>query len=239
MIAVDYHSHSLFSNCGIHTVLEMLSFARSRGLKGLAISDHGPELKGRLNSVFYERLKDPVEGIRLLKGFECNLTSKKGKIDFIMEFLKYTDVVLLGIHRNTPKACGKTVYTDLIVAAMENNPYVDIITHLNDPVFPVEFSTVAETAKSMGMAIELNNSKAMLDRVTPGSTEAMLEACIKAECFIALGSDAHVITEIGLDDSIRPVLKRLQFPKELIVNRDAKKGFEFIEARRQIKKKYR
>jgi putative hydrolase len=53
MIPVDFHSHSLFSGCGVHTVLEMLTAAKAKGLKGLAITDHGKLVKGRANSVFF------------------------------------------------------------------------------------------------------------------------------------------------------------------------------------------
>ena len=64
MIEVDLHSHTHFSNCGLHSCLEMLEAARAKGMKGLAITDHGLSLGGRLNSIFFERLKDPVPGIR-------------------------------------------------------------------------------------------------------------------------------------------------------------------------------
>ena len=41
MLEVDFHSHSLFSGCGLHTIIEMLTYAKTVGLKALAITDHG------------------------------------------------------------------------------------------------------------------------------------------------------------------------------------------------------
>ncbi len=238
MISVDYHAHSIFSGCGVHTVLEMLTRAKELGLKGMGITDHGPELKGHLNGVFFNRVFEPVQGIRLLKGLECNLTSEKGEIDCLMDFMQYMDVILLGIHHNTQTGMDKSVYTDMIIAAMQKNPYIDILVHLNDPQYPVEFEPVAQAAKGLGMVVEINNSKLLLNRVTQETTEEMLEACMKAGCRAALCSDAHAVNEIGRDDAIQPVLKKLGFPEDLIVNPNAEEGFAFIEERREIKKRY-
>jgi len=55
VLKVDLHSHSLFSNCGLHTVLEMLTAAKNAGLKALAITDHGTALEGRISSPFFDR----------------------------------------------------------------------------------------------------------------------------------------------------------------------------------------
>ena len=235
MIEVDYHAHSIFSKCGLHTVVEMLTRAKELGLKGLGITDHGPELRGHLNSVFFDRLFEPVRGIKLLKGIECNLTSKKGEIDCLMDFMKYMDIILLGIHHNTEQGQDKAVYTDMLITAMQKNPYVDIIVHLNDPRYPVEFKPVIEAAKDLGMVLEINNSKLLLNRISQETTEEIIIACMKINCKIALCSDAHAVNEIGRDDCIQPVLKKLEFPEEMIVNSNAEKAFAFIEQRREIK----
>ena len=49
MLDVDFHIHSLFSNCGLHTYLELLTKAKELGLKAIAITDHGPRLNGRIS----------------------------------------------------------------------------------------------------------------------------------------------------------------------------------------------
>ena len=52
MLEIDLHVHSIFSHCGLHTVLELINQARATGMKGLAITDHGLTMGGRLNDVF-------------------------------------------------------------------------------------------------------------------------------------------------------------------------------------------
>jgi putative hydrolase len=162
MITVDLHTHSIFSLCGMHTVVEMLTRAKELGMDALAITDHGPTLGGRLGSPFFERLHDPVEGIRLLKGVESNLLDEKGAIDFPLRYLRWTDVVLLGIHHNTAGGLGAETYTDMLIAAIERSPFVDIVAHPNDRVYPVDFPRLAAAVKSLGAALELNNAKTLL-----------------------------------------------------------------------------
>jgi len=239
VIEVDLHAHSLFSLCGLHTIIELLQYARDKGMKGLAVTDHGPLLNGRVNSVFFERLKDPVEGIILLKGMECNLAEKRGVIDFPVQFLQFTDIVLLGFHHNIEKGSGKKVYTDMMISALENNPYVDIITHPNDPVYEFDFQAVAEKAQELGMVFELNNSKLLLNRVDRSKMEKMILICIKAGCRMALCSDTHALNELGRDDFLIPLIEKMEIPEQYLVNNTASKGFQFIEERRKIKEGFK
>ena len=66
----------------------------------------------------------------------------------------------------------------------------------------------------------------------------MLYACKNIGCMIAVNSDAHTLNEIGLDDSVTPLLDRIDFPKELILNRNIDSAMEFINRKKLIKEKY-
>jgi putative hydrolase len=239
VLKVDLHSHSLFSNCGLHTVLEMLTAAKNAGLKALAITDHGTALEGRISSPFFDRLSsEPVRGIRLLKGQESNVLDVTGSIDFPVKFLRFTDIVLLGLHPNLDKQPKKTDYTDLLLLAIKKNPYIDIIAHVNDTAYPVDFDRVAAAAKLSGMAIEFNNSKVLYKRVPNDVTVRLIESCKRAGCRVAINSDAHAVHEIGLDDAIRPLIEKTSFPKQLIVNETPRRAFDFIEERRKVKRAF-
>jgi len=238
VIEVDFHSHTIFSKCGVHTVMEMLEAAKARGIKGLTITDHGPALGGRVNSVFFERVQNPVDGIRLLKGMECNLIGSEGKIDCPLEFLKYMDLVLLGIHPNIRSGLGANEYTSMLLEALDRNPYVDVLSHLNNSSYPVSYPSITKAAAKYGMAVEINNSKIALDRTPIEDTESLVLACKRAECRVALCSDAHVVQEVGSDEGIRPVLDRMDFPASLIVNRNEDAAMAFIEERRKVKQDF-
>jgi putative hydrolase len=239
VLKVDLHSHSLFSDCGLHTIVEMLTYAKNAGLSALAITDHGPKCGGHIPSPFFDRLpSDIVKGIRLLKGQECNVLNNAGDIDFPVKFLRFVDIVLLGLHPNLNAQPKKPDYTDMLLLALKKNPYVDVITHANDVNYPVDFDCVAGAAKELGMAIEFNNSKILYKRVPAGCTERLIESCRRIGCRAVISGDAHVLHEIGLDDSIRPLLEKASFPKELIVNETAQTALDFIEERRKVKQAF-
>ncbi len=235
VIEVDFHCHSFFSQCGIHTALELISRAHELGLKGLAITDHGPDLEGRVNSPFFERFRCPTPHLRLLKGMECNIRNEGGDIDLPPEFLKWMDVVLVGFHGTVAQAKDASYYTDLMIRTMRTNPCIDIITHPNDLGYPVDFEELASAARTEGVALELNNSKTALKRCDNETTLRLLRACKKTGCRIAICSDAHAINEVGNDEAVRPLLLQVGIPHEQIVNKNADSAFAFIEQRRERK----
>jgi putative hydrolase len=238
MLSVDFHSHSLFSKCGLHTIVEMLTEAKARGLAALAVTDHGPELKGGPPTTFWDRLFDPVQGIRMLKGLECNIIADDGTIDFPQQMLKYADIVLLGLHPHLPAGKPPGHNTALLMRALVKNPFVDIVTHPEGLQYPVDFKTLAVFAREHGLALECNNSKVLNNRVPPERMAEYLDACKRAGCRIAVNSDAHALGEVGLDESVRPLLEMVGFPKNLIVNETVESAFAFLEERRKVKKDF-
>ena len=236
MLEIDLHTHSLFSSCGLHTHLEILERAKALGMKAVAITDHGPELNPRFSSPFYDRLRAPVDSISLLKGMECNIKNETGEIDLPLKYLPYLDVVLLGIHPNTPTGLGEKRYTEMLLRAIDANESVDIITHPNDTVYPVEFGKVAEEARARGIAIELNNSKTRLNRVPDLVTEALIQVVKEVGCRLVVTSDMHAIEELGLDDSVQPYLTKHDFPLDKLISSSAEKILAFLDERRLLKK---
>ncbi len=237
MLEVDFHSHTHFSQCGLHSVIEMLTAAKKLGLTALALTDHGPVLKSTTPSTFFDRLFDPVPGIRLIKGMECNIAGENGEIDFPMRYLQWVDIVLLGLHPHLPKKQTVAHNTGLLIRALEKNAFVDIVTHPEDVEYPVDFKELALFAKEHGVALECNNSKILNNRVSKELMMEYLAVCNSVGCLIAINSDAHAIGEIGLDNSVRPLLQTVGFPENRIVNQTANSAFEFMEKRKAIKKR--
>jgi len=234
MLEVDLHSHSLHSACGNHSILEMIDWARRKGLKGLAITDHGPALGRSVTTTFYQRFQNPYRDLKLFKGMECNLL-ENGQIDLPPSYKKWMDVVLLGLHYNLPKNYDPSYYTERLIKAIENNPCIDIITHPNDEHFPLHFNEVAKVARHYGVALELNNSKTALGVVSEKITKDLVRACKEEGCQLIINGDAHAVMEIGEDSAVLPYLEELDFPEELWVNRTADSAYAFIEWRRKNK----
>lgn len=235
MIQVDLHVHTFFSNCGIHSHLEMLGRARELGMTAVAITDHGPQLKGRSSQKVYDRLHDPLEGVRMLKGMECNFMPDRSGIDLPPWLLKYLDVVIVGLHHNVDKGLGPETYTAMVLDAIERYPFIDIIAHPNDPNYPLDFRKVAVAAKPRGIALELNNSKTLLRRSPDELTRSLVETCKEVGCPMVVCSDAHAINELGRDEAVRPIMEAARFPEELDITANAERTLAFVDRRRESK----
>ena len=177
MLEADLHVHSLFSACGLHTILELIKHGRDIGLKAMAITDHGPGVgEGRLTSVFFERFRSPFPDIKLYKGLELNVLPDRGTVDVVWQFMPFVDILLMGLHPNLPNGQSKDHYTDLTLSALESHPFIDILTHPNDATYPLDYRKLALTAKRLGMALELNNSKVLYHRSTADAAAQFIES---------------------------------------------------------------
>ncbi|HAK44473.1 MAG TPA: hypothetical protein DCO79_00915 [Spirochaeta sp.] len=238
MFETDLHAHSSFSNCGLHSIIEMLTKARDMGLKGQAITDHGPYLGRKTSSTFFNRLDNPVEGIILFKGMECNVVDVDGSIDIIKKFMPYYDVVLLGFHNFKVKDAEPAYYSQIMTAALKANPCVDIIVHPNAPHYMMDFGLIAEAATETGTVVELNNAKTMLGRSSQQQTIELIEACKSAGCSVTVSTDAHALNEVGNHQVIENLLEKTGFPIERVVNRTFESTMQWIESRRTRRAEY-
>lgn len=111
----DYHTHTIYSsgyrkkgNHATGTIRDNAEAALSKGLKEIAITEHGPShyLYGvranRIPSIREEinRLNDEFipKGLRILLGVEANLIGLDGTIDVDERILKHIDILLMGYH---------------------------------------------------------------------------------------------------------------------------------------------
>ncbi len=238
----DYHTHTKYSrhNHGKGTVLENASVAFDKGLKQIAITDHG------FNHKFYgirrremQTLKEDilnakeVTGVDIMLGIEANLISKDGTIDIVDEDFEYLDILSLGHHRmvkmssykdfwsftianmfGSPFAPGKERVnrnTTAFLKALDKYP-IDIITHLNYGC-PTDTLAVARMAKDKGTFIELNGKRICF-------TDKELEIMAGEGVKFIVNSDAHSPDEVGECNNAINTIFRLGLPHEQIVNLD-------------------
>lgn len=105
----DYHMHTRASD-GRGTLEEMIQAAISKGLREIAITEHGPanllvgieSPKVLLDLLDYARsLNKFFDGeFRVLVGVEADVTSCEGDIDIPYEIYKQLDLLLVGLHPN-------------------------------------------------------------------------------------------------------------------------------------------
>lgn len=239
----DYHTHTIFSrnNHGKSTIEENVISAKEKGLKEIAITDHG------LNHRFYgarrknlafmreecDRLSEKY-GIKVLLGLETNLLSKNGDIDLTKEDRKFLDIVLMGYHNavkpykfkdnffllnskifHTQKQIQKN--TDAYLKSIEKND-INIITHLNYGV-PVFTKQVAKFANEKGTLIELNGKRIFF-------SEQDIEDLLSLNTKFIINSDAHHKKDVGETNLGLNFVIKNNIPFENVVNLDKVPNFK-------------
>ncbi|HSH37132.1 PHP domain-containing protein [Schnuerera sp.] len=120
----DYHTHTIYSH-GKGTIIENVEVAIEKGLKEIAICDHGPGhyLYGVKEKKLY-KMRDEIDrlnreyedkGIRILLGIEANVIGYDGTIDVNNNILNIIDILLLGYHYGvTPKSIKDGLFMYMI-----------------------------------------------------------------------------------------------------------------------------
>ncbi|MEN6349167.1 MAG: PHP domain-containing protein [Syntrophomonas sp.] len=105
----DYHTHSRYSD-GRQSVEQIMEAARKKGLKEVAVTDHGPlaAVIGVDSPEEYLRIKEKVEklddndaGIQILAGAEANIRDVKGTLDIPEAVIDELDILIAGMHPYT------------------------------------------------------------------------------------------------------------------------------------------
>lgn len=232
----DYHTHTIFSH-GTGTIEENVKVAVKKGLKEIAITDHGFEhklygVKRTDVSVMRKQIEELKKqyNINILFGMETNLISAEGDIDLTKEEEAMLDVILMGYHKIITAKSLKDRFsfflmnnicklfspkrqiqknTDAYLKAMDKYD-IDILTHLKYGM-PVDVIQIAKKAKEKNVLIELNGKRTLFTRE---EVEKMVEMKTK---FI-INSDAHKPDNVGECNHPMNFALMHHIPQELIVN---------------------
>lgn len=236
----DYHTHTVYSrrNHGKGTIEQNVKVAFEKGLKQIAITEHGfnhkfysadrkklPQMRAEI-----ERLKG-VYDIDILLGMETNLISSDGKIDLTKEEEEQLDIVLMGYHKcikadnlkDKIKLFNKNAlakyfgytnemiqkHTDAYLKALDKNN-IDIITHLNYGM-PVDCIQIAKLALEKGTYIELNGKRTIFSQE---EVDKMVDMKVK----FVVDSDAHRPERVGECNLPTNFALTHGIPDDLIVN---------------------
>lgn len=239
-IGIDTHSHTLVSGHAYSTMKEMASMAAEKGLEGLAITEHAPNMPGSTHLYYFQNLKvvpRDMCGIQLLLGTELNIMDRDGQIDLPETTLKELDIAIASMH--TP--CFKEELTQENVMSaylhVMENPYIDIIGHPDDGRFPADYDRLAKEAKRTGTLLEINNASLRPEGFRINTREnslKMLQACKKYGTMITLGSDSHIDVDIAGYQYAMKAVERADFPEELVANTSVKKLLSVIKHRKKL-----
>lgn len=220
---VDVHTHTYASGHAFSTMAEMIAEAQKREIKIFGITEHGDAIPGSCNPIYfrnYHVVPRQYGDMRLILGAELNILDTEGKLDLREKYYKHMDFRIAGIHGLCWNGGTKEQNTDGVIAAMRS-PWVQIISHPGDGTAELDFERLVLASKDTGTLLEINNSSLKPERNKEAATVNNREILLlskKHDVPVILGSDAHIIYDIGNYCYVEELLKETEFPEELILN---------------------
>lgn len=233
----DYHMHSKYSGDCKSEMEAIVETAIAKGLKEIAITDHGPGhsgygIKRDLYPIMHEEviiLREKYPEISILLGLEANILNPAGDLDIDEGILKYCDWLNAGYHfgsqfmrdykihlTNFASRYVRRSYeiarkhnTEAMVNAMKRYD-IKAITHPGAKG-PIDIYAVAKAAAETQTMLEINNAHGHL------SVEELNAAKEYDVTFIA-NSDAHHVKLIGNVSNSIERLKRAEIPVGRVFN---------------------
>lgn len=221
---MDLHTHTMESGHGYSTLRENIEAAKAAGLKYLGLSEHGPSMPGGPHVFFfanYRVIPREYDGLRLFCGIEANIRDYEGHLDIDEALQSKMDYIIASLHTPCVKPGTAEENTRACIRAMKN-PYVKILGHPDDARFPLDYDMLVQAAGEEGVALEVNNASLNPEGARVGGREnitKLLNTCKKYRVPVLLGSDSHICYTIGKFDNAISLIKKLQFPEELILNK--------------------
>lgn len=214
----DYHTHTIYSH-GKGSIRDNVEAAMRKGLKEIAICDHGPghfsygvkredlfKMRKEIDSLQLE-----YPNIKILLGIEANIMDYDGTIDIDNEILEIIDILLLGYHYGIVPRSLKGILRFYILNTISKivNPLdknmrelntnalikamekypIDIITHPGSKA-RLNIKRLAKAAYEKGVALEINSSHSQL------SVES-IEIALMEKVEFYINSDAHESSKVG------------------------------------------
>ena len=238
----DLHVHSIASGHAFSTVADNVQSAAKKGLKLIAITDHGPNMPdGPHLYYFYNMRVLPKNylGVEILRGVESNIIDEKGNIDIPEELAKKLDIVLAGFHSYCSPDGTVAQNTKTMINAI-NNPLIDMIVHPGNPVFQVDPIEIVLACKEKGTLLEINNNSLGTSGSRVGSYNNCLAIAQKAaehKIKVAIGSDAHWAEQVGGFSLAVELALKAGLKEEQVINTSAKEIRLYLQRKKDLKKR--
>ncbi|MCR3760536.1 phosphatase [Clostridium felsineum] len=234
---IDLHTHTIVSGHAYTTLLENIKQASEVGIKIMGTSEHGPKMPGAPHIWYFgnmDKIPREVYGVTVLKGCEANILNINGELDIPEIIQNKLDYIIASLHDVCIEPGDKEYNTTAVLNAMDN-PNIDILGHLGNPVYPIDIDAIVDKAKEKNILIEINNGS------LSGSREGSYDNCIKIAqackekgVRVILGTDSHISFTIGNFDKVKELVDSAKMPEELIMNTNEKKIVEYLKGKGKL-----
>ena len=236
-IEADLHCHSLACSHAYSTVNELAQAAQKNGLKLFALTDHGVAMPDAPHIWHFTNLcvlPREIHGVKVLRGVEADIMNFDGELDMPSDELDKLEWVVASCHLPCIKAGTVTENTNAYINAVKNNPQIDCIGHCTANRYEVDFDSIAKICREYDVAAELNEASIQFGRSPQTNCIDFICACKKYGTKISVNTDCHYADLIGRVPIAEQILLALDFPEELIFNRNAETVWEYVSKKRNI-----
>ena len=233
-IEVDSHTHTIASGHAYSTLAENIKNASARGIKLLAVTDHGPQMPGAPHFWYFMNMRvipRIMHGVGVLRGVEANIINTKGELDIDETIHQQMDIVLGSLHEPIIFPSKTIAHTKAVIKAMASGK-IDIFAHGGNPAFPIDAVEIAKAATHYNVLVEINNSSFTTSR--QGSKKnciALAEAVASQGGYLTFGSDAHIAERVGDFRECVNLIKAIGIPKKRILSRKGEKFLQFLKSK--------
>ena len=236
-ILTDIHTHTMASAHAYSTLTENVNAAKEKGLELIAMTNHCPNMEEAPHIWHFENMKclpRTINGVRVLRGAELNILNKNGDVDLDEYHLGKLEVAIASIHTPLYDNRDDDDHTETWLNVMEN-PYVDILGHTGRRGFKFDRDAVVKKAIEKNVCVEVNRLTIVNPQFRQECREIIL-ACKKHGAKITVSSDSHFWDTIGDFDDAISLLTELDFPEELIVNRNEESLMAYLKEKKKFMK---
>lgn len=229
-LVVDAHTHTIASGHAYSTIEEMAKEAANKGIEMFAVTDHAPAMEGAPPTYYFSNLReipDEICGVKVIKGVEANIIDYSGKLDLPERILKRLDFVIASLHDVCIEPATVEQHTNALIRVLEN-PYVDVVAHPGNPLFPVDIEKVVRAAAENNKLIEINNNSFYVRKGSEKNCEEFVRTCCKIGVRMVCSSDAHISYGIGKFDKVLELFDKVDVPEDLVLNTTVEKFEEYI-----------
>ncbi|MBR1759010.1 MAG: phosphatase [Lachnospiraceae bacterium] len=231
---LDTHTHTIASGHAYSTISEMIAMAQQKGLKLLAITEHGPNLEGSVSEIYFRNFKvipRQYGDLELFMGIEADIMDAQGNLCISDNVQQKMDYIVASLHPIVTAPMSLEENTSAYIGAMQN-PYVCTLGHIDDGKYEIDYEAVVKEAKKTHTLIELNSSSLHPLASRKNSREnlkTVLALCEREGVPIVIDSDAHICYDIANFVRAEALIDEVHFPEELIVNTSVEKFKKEIE----------
>ena len=221
----DLHTHTIASGHAYSTLLENVKYASEKGMKILGVSDHGTTMPDAPHPWYFSNLRvlpRIIDNVIILRGCESNILNTDGDLDIGDN--PTLDYIIASLHEPCFNPKTKEENTTAILNVLDKYERVEILGHLGNPNYDLDFHKIVKKAKEKDVMIEINNSS-LLGHSRKGSDVVCKNIALLCKEYgtkVILSSDTHFYTSIGVFDNAIAMLREIEMPEELIMNEPSK-----------------